>query len=68
MATKRSENPRAYRLSFEHTRTKKFAPTMTEAVKDARYWIAFGQMRVCIERKLPSGDYAQVRCVKRRHR
>jgi hypothetical protein len=59
-------NPRAYRLSFGGTRAKKYAPTKREAYKDARYWIAFGQMKVCVEKRLPSGDYKQVGCVRRK--
>lgn len=57
-----------YRLSFGGTRAKKWAPTLKQAVKDARYWTAFGQMQVCIDQRLPSGSFRRIGCVKRRRR
>ena len=60
-------DPCRYRLTFGGTRAAKYAPTLTAARKAARYWVAFGQMKVCIHKRLPSGDYRQVQCVKRPH-
>lgn len=58
-------DPRKYRLTFGGTRATKYAATLTAARKDARYWVDFGQMKVCIHKRLPSGDYRQVQCIKR---
>lgn len=60
-------DPRTYRLTFGGTRATKYAPTLTAARKDARYWVDFGQMKVCIHKRLPSGGYRQVQCVERPH-
>lgn len=65
--SKTKPNPRTYRLTFGGTRAAKYAATLTEARKDARYWVDFGQMKVCIHKRLPSGSYRQVQCVKRPH-
>jgi hypothetical protein len=61
-------SPKAFRLSFSSTNAKKFAPTMKQAVADARYWTSWGAGKVCIERKMPSGVYSRVRCLVRRKR
>ncbi|HEV3059683.1 MAG TPA: hypothetical protein VGY48_15640 [Vicinamibacterales bacterium] len=66
MARKR-QDPKAYRLRFQGTSAKKFAPTLKAAVADAKYWLSFGQTKVCIDRKL-AHSYAQVKCVARRRR
>lgn len=63
---RRRQNPKAFRLSFGGTRAKKFAPTLKAAVADARYWLSYGQRRVCIERKFPHAGYKTVRCLTRR--
>lgn len=58
--------PRKYRLSFGGTAAKKWAPSLTAAVRDARYWVDWGQKRVCIDRVLPSGQMRRIRCLVRR--
>lgn len=63
--SKIAADSRKYRLTFGGTRAVKYAPTLTAAREDARYWVAFGQMQVCIHKRLPSGGYRQVQCVKR---
>lgn len=57
---------RAYRLTFGGTRKKLYSPTLAVAMKDARYWVNFGQMKVCIDRMLPSGGVHRVKCITRR--
>lgn len=64
MARKR-QDPKAFRLRFQGTTAKKFAPTLKQANADAKYWLAFGQTKVCIDRKLPH-SYQQVKCVLKR--
>ena len=54
-----------YRLKFGGTRKTLTACTLQQARKDARYWTSFGQQQVCIEKRLPSGRYEQVQCVRR---
>jgi hypothetical protein len=62
-------NPKAFQLRFGHTSARKYAPTMKQAVADARYWLGFGQTRICIYRRGPNdATYAQVRCLTRRRR
>jgi hypothetical protein len=56
---------RRYRLSFGGTRAKRWAPTLKMAIDDARYWVHYGQKRVCIDRSLPSGRFQRVRCITR---
>jgi hypothetical protein len=63
---RRKSNPKAFRLSFGGTSARKWAPTLKAAVADAKYWTAFGQKRVCIDRKLPTGGFSRVKCVHRR--
>lgn len=57
---------RAYVLTFGGTRTRHYAASLRQARADARYWIAYGQMKVCIHRRLPSGRLHQVECVGRK--
>lgn len=61
----RTQSSKAYRLSFGGTRAVKWAPTKAAALADARYWIGYGQMRVCIDRRLPSGSFTRVKCLYR---
>ena len=58
-------DPKKFRLSFGGTRTKHHAPTKAQAMKDAAYWIDFGQTKVCVEKRLPSGRFADVGCMVR---
>ena len=62
---RRRKTPAPFRLSFGGTRKKLPAPSLKSAVKDARYWTSFGQLKVCIERRLPSGSYVKVGCAMR---
>lgn len=57
-----------YRLRFQGTRATKKAASLKQARKDARYWLDFGQTKVCIDRQLPSGRYTQVECKLRSRR
>lgn len=54
-----------FRLSFGGTRKTLPAPSLKAAIKDARYWTSYGQSRVCISRRMPSGTYQPVGCVRR---
>jgi hypothetical protein len=54
-----------YRLTFGGTRATKRATTLKQATKDAQYWVDYGQSRVCIDKKLPSGGFKRVRCLYR---
>lgn len=55
-----------YRLTFGGTRKTLYAVTLKNALADARYWTAFGQKRVCIDRRLPSGAFKRMRCIERK--
>lgn len=66
MARRRRSPAKEYRLSFTTTRTKKWAPTLKQAVADARYWTSWGAGKVCIDRKMPSGSFKRVRCLVRK--
>lgn len=57
-----------YVLTFGGTRARKKARTLRQARLDARYWLDFGQVKVCIHKQLPSGGLKQVQCVSRRSR
>ncbi len=56
---------KAFRLSFGGTRAKKWAPTLRQAMADARYWLGYGQTRVCIDKKTPHG-FVSVKCLTKR--
>lgn len=43
-----------------------WAPTLKQAVADAKHWLRTGVMRVCVDRRLPSGSFRRVRCMRRR--
>jgi hypothetical protein len=62
----RKKTAKNFRLSFGGTRKKIWVGTKKAAVAEARYWLSFGQRRVCIDRKLPTGTMQRVRCMKRR--
>jgi hypothetical protein len=62
----RKTHRKTYRLSFGNTRAKRWASTKKQAVADARYWLSVGQMKVCIDRKLPTGTMKRVKCLKRK--
>ena len=62
----KKKKPAPYRLVFGGTRKKLPAGTLKQANADARYWVAFGHAKVCIERRLPSGRFEQVKCVTRK--
>lgn len=66
MRRRRTKNQRAYRLTFGGTRKKLWASSMSAAVDEAKYWVGFGQKRVCIDRALPSGRFHRVRCITRK--
>jgi hypothetical protein len=57
-----------FRLSFGGTRRKIWTGTRKAAIAEARYWLAFGQKKVCIDRKLPTGTMKRVKCMKRAKR
>ena len=63
---RRSKRPAPYRLKFGGTRKTLPAASLKAALADARYWAGWGQKKVCIERRLPSGRFDLVRCVTRR--
>lgn len=60
--------PTKYRLRFQGTRSTKTAPTIKQARVDARYWLNFGQTKVCIDRQLPSGLFEQVACLMKKRK
>jgi hypothetical protein len=66
MAARR--HSKKYRLSFGHTSRKIWVGTRKAAVAEAKYWVAAGQMKVCIDRKLPTGTMKRVKCVRRAKR
>lgn len=57
-----------YVLTFGGTRARKHAKTLKQAREDARYWVDFGQKKVCINERLPSGKLRQIQCVTRTKR
>jgi hypothetical protein len=57
-----------YRLSFGGTRKKLYATSKKAAMDDARYWLRFGQKRVCIDALLPTGTERRVTCLERGRR
>lgn len=59
---------KTYRLSFGGTRRKIWTGTLKAARAEANYWLAFGQKKVCVDRKLPTGTMKRVRCYKRAKR
>jgi hypothetical protein len=63
VARRRSTKRGPYVLTFGGTRARKYASTLTQAWKDARYWVDFGQKKVCINKRLPSGRLHQIQCV-----
>ena len=65
---KKASKAKAYRLNFGGTKAKKYASTKKQALRDAYYWRDFGQVKVCIDRKMPSGVYKQIKCIKRKKR
>lgn len=62
---RRADKRRAYVLTFSGTRARKFAASLRQARQDARYWISYGAMKVCINKRLPSGRLHQVQCLSR---
>lgn len=57
--------PKTYFLTFGGTTARKHAATLSQARKDARYWVDFGQKKVCIHKRTPHGS-KQVQCVTRK--
>jgi hypothetical protein len=62
----RKKTPSPYRLKFGGTRKTLPASSLKVAVIFAKYWTNWGQKRVCIEKRLPSGRYELSRCVTRK--
>jgi len=60
--SRKRQPPAPFRLKFGGTRKTLPAATLKQAVKDARYWSQWGQKRVCVERRLPSGGWEFMKC------
>lgn len=54
-----------YVLTFSGTRKRLPANGKAEALRDARYWLDYGVMEVCIHRVAANGKLVLERCLKR---
>lgn len=57
-----------YKVTYSGTRHFNTYTSKSEAVSQAKYAVSIGNMQSCIFRKLPSGRWNKLRCVRRRGR
>ena len=56
----------SYKVTYSGTRHTNKYTSKSEAVSQAQYAVSIGNMQSCIYRKLPSGRWNKLRCIRRR--